>query len=569
MDDATLQFEAIEGLMGGLVTAGVRRVVVSPGSRSTPLAVVAMRHRELAVDVVIDERAAAFRALGLARASGRPVAVVCTSGSAVAHFHPAVLEAHHGRVPLVLLTADRPPELLDTGAGQTIDQTNVYGSALRWFAATGVADSTSLRAFAPIGARAAALATGPAAGPVQINVALREPLIPATTRSFVPVSVVEMLRDAPVLSDSLVESVASRLRDVERGMVVAGWGIVNPAGVEGLARGLGWPLVADAISNVRVGPNVVSTYEALVRDSSFADAHRPDVVLRFGAPLTSKVTGQWLRDTPEQIVVDGDDAWLDPHRSATVHVRAEPGALAARLGLVFGGGGFRSPNAPPSKWLAAWRDGERRARSRIDAVLDADDVPFDGRIARDTLRVLPDGAQLLVASSMPVRDLEWFGEPRAGVRVHANRGVNGIDGLVSTAVGVAMGSGAPTAALLGDLAVLHDSNGLLGIAELELDLTFVVVDNNGGGIFSFLPQADALEPGEFETLFGTPHGVDLAELFAVHRIPTTCPTTAGGFEQCLRDALATGGVRAVLVRTDRNANVARHRAVWDTVATRG
>lgn len=573
MSDGVVQFEAIEALICGLVAGGVRHVVVAPGSRSTPLAVVAARHVELTVDVVLDERSAAFRALGAARGNGRPAAVVCTSGSAVAHLHPAVLEAHHGRVPLVVVTADRPPELLDTGAGQTIDQAKIFGEALRWYYSTGVADATSLATYAPVGVRAAVLASGPVAGPVHLNVALREPLLPTTTAPTPPISVLETVRDTPVIADSLVDAVAARVRGVERGAIVAGWGITNPAGVEALARALGWPLLADAISNVRVGPNVVSTYEALVRDDRFAEAHCPEVVLRFGAPLTSKVTGQWLRAAPEQVVVDGDDAWLDPHRTATVHVRADAGALAARLALVFAGGGFRSPNAPPSKWLAAWRDAERRARNRIDSILDADEVLFDGRIARDTMRALPDGAQLFVASSMPVRDLEWFASPRGGVRVHANRGVNGIDGLVSTAVGVAIGSNAPTVALLGDLALLHDSNGLLGLGPegrrgSEVDLTFVVVDNDGGGIFSFLPQAELLEPAEFERLFGTPHGVDLAALFALHAIPIATPTTASAFDEALRAALADGGIRAVLVRTDRIANVGRHRAIWEAVAPR-
>jgi 2-succinyl-5-enolpyruvyl-6-hydroxy-3-cyclohexene-1-carboxylate synthase len=568
MSDGVVQFEAIAALISGLVTGGVRHVVVAPGSRSTPLAVVAARHEELTVDVVVDERSAAFRALGIARATGRPAAVLCTSGSAVAHLLPAALEAHHAKVPLVLLTADRPPELLDTGAGQTIDQSNVFGSVLRWFAAPGVADASSLSSFAPIGVRAAVLASGPVSGPVQVNVALREPLLPLAAIDLVVPTMIETIRDTPVLADSLVDAVASRLRGVERGVIVAGWGIANPAGVEGLARALGWPLLADVISNVRVGPNVVSTYDALVRDREFAEMHRPEMVLRFGAPLTSKVIGEWFRDVPAQVVVDGDDAWLDPHRSATTHVRADAGALAARLGLVFAGGGFRTPNAPPSKWLAAWRDAERRARRCIDAALDADEVPFDGRIARDTLRLLPDGAQLFVASSMPVRDLEWFGAPRAGVRVHANRGVNGIDGLVSSVAGVAIGSAAPTVALLGDLALLHDSNGLVSLAKRSIDLTFVVVDNDGGGIFSFLPQADALAGDEFEVLFGTPHGVDLAALFALHRIPVATPTTATEVAAAIASAVESGGVRAVLVRTDRAANVARHRAIWDAVASR-
>jgi 2-succinyl-5-enolpyruvyl-6-hydroxy-3-cyclohexene-1-carboxylate synthase len=218
--------------------------------------------------------------------------------------------------------------------------------------------------------------------------------------------------------------------------------------------------------------------------------------------------------------------------------------------------------------MAAWRDAERRARATIDQLLDTDEAPFDGRVVRDVLAVLPDGAHLLVASSLPVRDLEWFGAPRAGVTVHANRGVNGIDGLVSTAAGVAAGSGGPTVALLGDLALLHDSNGLLGLVDRGIDLTLVIVDNDGGGIFSFLPPADALASDEFERLFGTPHGRDLAALLAVHDVPVAAPTTAVAVVEAVRHAVDAGGVHAVLVRTDRAENVARHRAVWDALAAR-
>jgi 2-succinyl-5-enolpyruvyl-6-hydroxy-3-cyclohexene-1-carboxylate synthase len=222
--------------------------------------------------------------------------------------------------------------------------------------------------------------------------------------------------------------------------------------------------------------------------------------------------------------------------------------------------------------LAAWRDAERRVRAAIDAALDRETTVFDGRVARDVAAGLPDGVQMLVASSMPVRDLEWFAAPRAGIVVHANRGVNGIDGMVSTAAGIAIGSGAPTVALLGDLALLHDTNGLIGLAGLNgraglpIALTFVVVDNDGGGIFSFLPQVEALDSAEFEALFGTPHGLDLTALLASYRIPVEVVADPGRVAAAVGDAIAGGGVRAVVVRTDRSANVERHRALWAAAA---
>jgi 2-succinyl-5-enolpyruvyl-6-hydroxy-3-cyclohexene-1-carboxylate synthase len=568
MGHEDLQWTAMRAMVAGLHATGVEHCVVAPGSRSTPLTLAFARHPAITVHVVIDERSAGFRALGIGRATARPAAVVCTSGSATAHLFPAILEAHHGRVPLVVLTADRPPEFLDTGAGQTIDQAHLYGNTVRWFAAPGVADPATLPTFAPAGVRAGVAACGPVAGPVHLNIALREPLVSeaGVDGGF---EIIDVARDEPTVSSEVIASVATRLRAASRGVVVAGWGSNVGGGVlAALAKDLGWPLLADPISGARVGPNAISTYESLIRTPDVADAFGPDVVLRFGAPLTSRLAGQWLSQAPTQIVVDPLDSWLDPHRTATMHVRADAAQLAGRLSLEFSGGGFRSPNPTPSTWLAGWRGAERRARAVIDAHLDADDVAFDGRIARDVLAALPDGSHLLVASSMPVRDLEWFAAPRAGVTVHANRGVNGIDGLVSTAAGIATGAAAPTVALLGDLALLHDSNGLNGLRDTALDLTLVVVDNDGGGIFSFLPQADACSPDEFETLFGTPHGLDLAELINVYGIPVATPASAATFDDAVRAAVALGGVRAVVVRTDRTTNVARHRSVWEAVASR-
>lgn len=584
MDAIEHQWPAMRALAAGLSAAGVEHCVVAPGSRSGPLALAFARDPGVAVHVVIDERSAGFRALGIARATGRPAAVVCTSGSAAAHLHPAVLEAHHARVPMVVLTADRPPELLDTGAGQTIDQIKLFGPIVRWHHAPGVADSATAGTFAPIGVRAATIAIGPPGGPVHLDIALREPLSvpaisapgePAPARPDTPI--VASLRDRPAIANETVDAVAALLDGVERGVVVAGWGSGAPGGVlAALARDLGWPLLADPISNARVGPNAISAYDALARHDAVTAGLVPDVVLRFGAPLTGRAANAWLRSAGAHIVVDADDSWLDPGRTATTHVRADAAQLASRLSLMLASGGFRPARAQPSPWLQRWLDVERRVRSALDRHLDADDEPFDGRIARDTLAALPDGSHLLVASSMPVRDMESFAAPRAGVTVHSNRGVNGIDGLVSTAAGIATGSRAPTFALLGDLALLHDTNGLLGLSRAAVDLTLVVVDNDGGGIFSFLPhlglpKVDGRQSGssidEFETYFATPHGLDLTALLVAHGVPSATPTTATDFAAAIAGdgAPRSPGVRAIVVRTDRLRNVARHAAVWDAI----
>jgi 2-succinyl-5-enolpyruvyl-6-hydroxy-3-cyclohexene-1-carboxylate synthase len=319
----------------------------------------------------------------------------------------------------------------------------------------------------------------------------------------------------------------------------------------------GWPVLADPISNLRV-PGTISTYDPLLRGAAFAASHRPDVVLRIGGPLTNKISVQWLDADVGQVLVDPDGAWLDPHHAVSGRMLADAEPLLDSLASVLAG------TTVAGEWREAWQHADASARAAIDGLIDGWDEPFEGRIARDVAAAVPDGGSLVLASSMPVRDAESFAAPRRGIDVLANRGVNGIDGFVSTVLGIAAGSDAPTVGLLGDLCFLHDSNGLLGARERGLDVTFIVVDNDGGGIFSFLPQADY--PEHFETLFGTPHGIDLRALAAVHGIPVTDVTNAADVPKAVTESVTVGGVQVVLVRTDRDANVIRHREVWAAVA---
>jgi 2-succinyl-5-enolpyruvyl-6-hydroxy-3-cyclohexene-1-carboxylate synthase len=364
-----------------------------------------------------------------------------------------------------------------------------------------------------------------------------------------------------------VEHVAELVRRARCGVLVAGWGAsVAPATADRLAAIAGWPVLADPLSGMRTGPYAISTYDALLRVPSFVATHRPDLVIRVGAPLTSKAATSWLGPAVEQVLVDPDGDWLDPRHAAGERIAADPDALLAAVAARL----EADHHDPGGGWIGAWVSAESAARAAIDSLLDAWPEPFEGRIARDLVAALPDGATLLVASSMPVRDVESFAAGRDGVRITANRGVNGIDGFVSTVLGVAAGArdnatGGPVVALLGDLCFLHDGNGLLGVGGRGLDATFVVVDNDGGGIFSFLPQADAA-PDHFETLFGTPHGVDLAALARVHGVAVDEVEKAGELGPVVDAAVRAGGVRVVLVRTERATNVTRHREVWSAVA---
>ena len=563
--DATTGFA--RAVVDEWVRGGVTHACVAPGSRSTPMAHALAADGRVAVHVFLDERSAAFAALGIGRATGRPAVVLCTSGPAAANFHPAVVEADLGRVPVIVATADRPPELRGVGAPQTMDQTRLYGNAVRGFVDLGPPEDLPGAGawWRSTAARTVVTAIGPPAGPVHWNLPFREPLVPTG----------DPLVDAPgrpdgapwtvstppqrVADRDVATRVATLVRRHPRGVIVAGWGAdADPELVDRVADLCAWPVLADGVSGLRRGPNAVSTYDPLLRVPEFAAAHRPDVVLRLGAPTTGRVLGDHLRDVPT-VVVDPDGAWADPTRDAVERVAGDADGFLRALAVTLQGG--RADRG----WLDEWLAADARARAALDAFCDATEEPFEGRIARDVVDAVPDGGALVVASSMPVRDVESFARPRDGIVVHANRGVNGIDGFVSTALGVALGSGAPTVALVGDLCFLHDVNGLLGIARRGVDLTFVVVDNDGGGIFSFLPQATAL-PGEFETLFGTPQGVDIAALGAVHGVPVDDITAGGTVVGVVRAAVDGGGVRIVRLHTDRQRNVALHRAAWAAVA---
>jgi len=549
---------------------GLTDAVLSPGSRSTPLALALADHDRVTLHVHLDERSASFFALGLAKGSGRPAIVLCTSGTAAANFHPAVLEAAHGRVPLVVCTADRPPELREVGAAQTVVQAHLYGTAVRWYFEP---ETPSERDAGPeawaiwrsLAARSLAEAQGPPPGPVHLNLPFRDPLVPPAPTD-VPFDLGARPGSAPwlratrsprVVGNEVAAELARRISGTPRGVLLAGWGAsVAPATLERLARASGWPILADPLSGVRTGPVAVSTYDALSRIDKLRESLRPDLVLRFGAPLTSKAAMTWLATSPT-VTVDPERSWSDPQRAAEVVLDVEPELLLAELA--------DRVASEDESWISAWIHAEDTARQVIDVQLDSWPEPFEGRVARDVMACLPDGASLVVASSMPVRDLETFAQPRGGVTVLANRGVNGIDGFVSSVLGVAAsGAGPVTVGVVGDLCLLHDANGLLGARRRGCDAVFVVLDNNGGGIFSFLPQAGL--PDHFEELFGTPQGMDIAELAAVYGVPVTDVERADQLVPAVETAIADGGVRIVRVRTERSANALRHALVIRAVA---
>jgi 2-succinyl-5-enolpyruvyl-6-hydroxy-3-cyclohexene-1-carboxylate synthase len=530
--------------------AGVTDVVLAPGSRSTPLAL-AVDAAPLRLHVHLDERSAGFFALGLALATGRPAPVVVTSGTAAVELHPAVVEAHHARVPLIVCTADRPVELHDVDAPQTIEQRHLYGTVLRWQLDLGSVSDLPRSAWRSVGARSVAAATtaplGP--GPVQLNLGFRDPLV-ASAGDLVPAGRPkgrpwhEVHVGAPP-GLPVLPTFAGR-----RGVIVAGPGA--PPDVAATAAALGWPVLAAPASGCRGATGSVAAFDAVLRHAGAAARLQPEIVVRAGGAPASKVLAAWVADAPEQVAFDPYGAWGDPDRTADAFVRGSSLATTAP--------------APP-EWLAAWVLAEAAAQGAITDVLAGYADATEPAVARTVTALLRAGDTLFVASSMPVRDVEWFGDPAMTCRVLANRGANGIDGVVSTALGVAASGGGRgrVVALLGDLAFLHDAGGLLHAAERGVDCCYVVVDNDGGGIFSFLPQSE-LPAAQFERLWGTPHGVDLTALTAAHGIPTVVASDADGAACAIRDAVEGGGVRAVIVRTDRARNVTVHAELNAAVA---
>lgn len=539
-------------LVDELARCGLTEAVIAPGSRSTPLALALTGHPDIRVHVRIDERSASYLALGLARASRRAVALVCTSGTAAANFHPAVLEADQSRIPLLLLTADRPPELRGTGANQTVDQIQLYGTAVRLFTEVGVPEPVpgAVDYWRSLACRAWAAAQADRPGPVHLNLAFRDPLVPDESgEADWPESLAGREGGRAWIARPATprEPAPMELPPVERGVIVCGDGDYDPIDYLALAAETGWPLLAEPTSNARRG-EAISSYRQLLASPEFVAAHEPEIVVSVGRPGLSRQLLSYLRRAPRHIVVGDPLAFDDPVRTATDVVPA----VAAPSGAT-----------PDSDWSASWHSADAAARAAMDAVLDEDEALSEPRLARDLVGQLPNSSLLFAGSSMPVRDMDATMEARCGARIIGNRGVSGIDGTVSTAAGAALAhqriGGGRGYALLGDLALLHDQNGLvIGAEEERPDLTIVVVNNDGGGIFSGLEQAG--HPG-FERVFGTPHGVDMERVAAMADLGYTRLEWASD----LPKALLGEGMCVVEVRTGRVDSAALRHRLQDAV----
>ncbi|MDQ6719192.1 MAG: 2-succinyl-5-enolpyruvyl-6-hydroxy-3-cyclohexene-1-carboxylic-acid synthase [Candidatus Dormibacteraeota bacterium] len=552
--DVTQSFAAT--FVDELAAQGVEFACISPGSRSAPIAIALQRHPKIRVLVHIDERCGSFFGLGLAKATGKPVVLLSTSGTAAAEFHPAVVEASHSRTPLIVLTADRPPELRDVGANQAIDQQRLYGSAVRWFFDPGppVELANASRLWRRLAARACAEA---ASGPVHINLPFREPLVPppgeVPAALGTPSQTAIVGRTLP--TPSQVTTLASALKRAKRPLVVAGEMRDGDRLAPALNR-LGLPVLAEPSSQLRRAETgaAVESYEALLR-AGWSLQHGPDLVIRLGGTPTSKVLSAWLAAaSAPTFLIDPDHAWRDPDQVASHVVACDPQGLMEAL-----------PAMDRTAWRDEWMSAGKRATAAIAATFVSTPI-HEGHIVRALASRLPDAAQVFVGSSMPIRAADSFWpHAKTRQRFFGNRGASGIDGLVSTGLGLAAArTDVPTVLLLGDLSLYHDMNGLWALRRHGLRATVVVCDNNGGGVFNFLPQAQHQDV--FEELFATPLGLDFAQVARLYDLVYSPVIDRGGLEPAIADAVAAQTPTLVVVKFKREDSVSGHRICWEAAA---
>lgn len=615
-------FAYVGAFVDELARSGVKHVCICPGSRSTPLAMLCADHPKLRIWTHIDERSAGFFALGLAKATGQPVALIATSGTAVVNFMPAVVEAYFGRVPLIVLTADRPHELRDVGTNQTIDQVRLYGSHVKWTMDMPLpeADETMVRYARMMASRAATTAQAVPAGPVHLNFPLREPLIPlpggpsassGTDNDSVSARAAEgqpytHVVDGPrSLAKDDAAALARQWRRIERGVIVCGPDTPEDAAAPLLrmAELLGWPVLADPLSGLRGDTGgafvaedtalddtaakavVVDAYDVFLRNDDAATALAPELVLRFGALPVSKPLLQYLQrytDVP-QIVVDGGAGWRDPTLAAAVMLHVAPRQLCRAIAAALLEQAPHKPGIPPTDallateptghttdaaakpgdgraWAVRWHRLNKTTRNALRIAVDKQSEMFEGRVFQELAELLPDGAALYVGNSMPIRDMDaFFPAVDRRLRVFGNRGASGIDGIVSSALGASAGVAGPLVLVLGDLSFYHDVNGLLAAKLHNLNATIVVINNDGGGIFSFLPQA--AHPEHFELLFGTPIGLDFEPAVRMYGGKFTRVSHWPEFREALMQGIQGDGLHVVEIVTERRRNLEQHREI--------
>jgi 2-succinyl-5-enolpyruvyl-6-hydroxy-3-cyclohexene-1-carboxylate synthase len=562
----------VAAFVAELVNTGVRDVVISPGSRSTPMAMMMAEHPDLRVHIQIDERSAAFFALGIAKSLRKPVAILCTSGTAAANYYPAIIEAYYSRVPLIVLTADRPHELRDVGAPQAIDQIHLFGHHVKWFVEMAPPEKTDemIRYARSVCARAAAIAMRNPSGPVHLNFPFREPLVPDLEKEdlfelherqngYVSIETGELS-----LSEEKYKELAEVLSQYDKGIIVCG-PLDDESFAEaitGLARTLKFPILADPLSQLRSGKHskdyIVDAYDTFLRNSECKKALKPDIMIRFGAMPVSKALSIFIKENMDipQIVIDGGAGWRDPAQATSNMIYCNETDFCKSIAKYVS----EKKNHP---FLHKWLEINKLTKTELSKINEIEDLS-EGKLFYQLSDLVPDGATLFVGNSMPIRDLDtFFHVTDKSIRIMANRGANGIDGIISTAIGAASVS-QPLYLVVGDLTFYHDLNGLLAAKLYNINIKILLVNNNGGGIFSFLPQSG--HPKNFELLFGTPLDLDFEHVVRMYNGKFDKITSWDEFTSTFLRNMDDSGLSVMEISTTRDRNATEHRELWNHVS---
>ncbi|MFE8703298.1 2-succinyl-5-enolpyruvyl-6-hydroxy-3-cyclohexene-1-carboxylic-acid synthase [Cytobacillus sp. FJAT-54145] len=562
----------IAAFVAELVQSGVQDVVVSPGSRSTPMAMVMAQHPDLRLHIHVDERSAAFFALGMSKASGKPTAILCTSGTAAANYFPAIVEAYYSRVPLIVLTADRPHELRDVGAPQAIDQIHLYGKHVKWFVEMAPPEETNemVRYARTVCARAASTSLSSPAGPVHLNFPFREPLIPDLENEDLfnfherLDGYVQIEQGHLSLNQTVIEQMSGQLSSINNGIIICGQ-IDNDEfseAVTELSTRLKFPILADPLSQLRSGnhdgSNIIDTYDTFLRNEDAKRIMKPDIIIRFGAVPVSKPLTIFLKENQDirQIVVDGSEGWRDPSLIATQMVYCDEVQFCLAVSSTV-------ESKASSEYLTKWLNLNKFTKEKLANVSLIKDLS-EAKLFSQLTELLPEESTLFVGNSMPIRDLDtFFHFNQKSIHVMANRGANGIDGIVSSALGAAT-KRQPLYLILGDLTFFHDLNGLIASKLYQININIILINNNGGGIFSFLPQSN--HPNNFELLFGTPLDLTFEHAVNLYNGHYELITDWSHFTSSLMQNMEKDGLKVMEVPTNRDKNLQEHRELLNDVS---
>ncbi|WP_066057613.1 2-succinyl-5-enolpyruvyl-6-hydroxy-3-cyclohexene-1-carboxylic-acid synthase [Robertmurraya korlensis] len=562
----------IASFVAELIHAGVKDVVVSPGSRSTPIAMIMAEHPDLRLHIHVDERSAAFFALGMAKASRNPTVLLCTSGTAAANYFPAIAEANLSRVPLIVVTADRPHELRDVGAPQAMDQVNLYGKHVKWFVEMSHPEGSieMLRYTRTVASRAVATALSSPAGPVHLNFPLREPLVPDLTSETLFVMAerengyVHIEQGHLSLNAHQLHLIADELNKCTNGLIVCGE-MESPAFAEAvtkLAEKLQYPIIADPLSQLRSGKHkfvhIIDSYDTFLRNEDAVNHLTPDVIIRFGAMPISKAFSLFMKKNEQatQYVIDGGEGWRDPSLLTFNMIYCDEVQFCDSLLPLLN-------ENQDTLFVEKWQQINEITKAALFRIKENESLS-EGRLFNELVELLPDGATLFVGNSMPIRDVDTFFYNNAkSIRIMANRGANGIDGIISSALGAGTVH-KPMYLVLGDLTFFHDLNGLIASKLYNIDLRVIVINNNGGGIFSFLPQAS--HPKHFERLFGTPLDLDFEPAVSMYGGTFSRVSSWLEFTSSFEQNLAINGLSVIEIPTKRAENLQEHRNLWDYVS---